>query len=558
MLFVLLLQTSISAVLIGTFSINQSRLSSERELRDGWGRLRWQIENLKHQLFIDINLLTVYFTETVHDYLIYTDIQRALDYFLEKTQADTILFRTGTDNPVIRGGSDVFSESFLEYLGIGDSDFQFPRNVFYVSQKTEGPPRLYLITGTTIHLPENRRVQVFFINCIDSAFLSQIRTNTGTDIAFFQGSRFIASSTAGFSIEGPANFEISKLMVGNTPYKILPGVLSADIEEDLYMVAIESVNQERLYIRTLQTAFSVAFVIAFAAAFIMTALLTTYFISPFQRLNLWLRKYRETGVAEELTLHTKDEIGFLADTFYYIVKKIIEEEKIIREQWEELLMAEKISSLGILSAGMAHEINNPLGSILSHVNYLTAVEKDPEKLDSLEWIGKETNRIADIISRLLAYSKGRTETGRTCSLNKIIDETLGLLKHEFDRNNITVIQDLLPDSSCVGIREDEAKQVILNLALNSLQALNKKGTLEFRTVLDNGFIRLTVRDTGKGIPETNLSRVFDPFFSTKREGVATGFGLSISFKLVSNAGGTMSISSVENQGTTVEVCLPCT
>ena len=381
--------------------------------------------------------------------------------------------------------------------------------------------------------------------------------NTGIDMAFFKGDEFIVSSTADFVLNEPINFSVSRLMIGNTPYKALPGVLSADIEGGLHLVALESADRERLYMRSLQTAFSIAFIVAFITAFIITALMTSYFISPFQRLNQWLHRYRETGVVEELSLHTRDEVGFLADTFYYVVRKIIEEEKIIREQWEQLLVAEKITSLGILSAGMAHEINNPLGSILSHVNYLTAVEKDPEKLDSLEWIGRETNRIAGIISRLLVYSKPGAGSGQTCNLATIIDETVSLLEHELKRNSISIVQNMDTSGGCVHIPEDEAKQVVLNLTLNALQAVGENGTIEYRGKEENGFFRLIVRDDGMGIPEENLSKVFDPFFTTKRDGIASGFGLSISFKLVSNAGGTMSIESSGGTGTTVEVMLPC-
>ena len=99
------------------------------------------------------------------------------------------------------------------------------------------------------------------------------------------------------------------------------------------------------------------------------------------------------------------------------------------------------------------------------------------------------------------------------------------------------VQDMETGNGCVNIPDDEAKQVVLNLTLNALQAVGENGTIEYRGKQENGFFRLIVRDDGTGIPEENLSKVFDPFFTTKRDGVASGFGLSISFKLVSNAGG---------------------
>ncbi|MBN1697611.1 MAG: PAS domain-containing protein [Spirochaetales bacterium] len=224
--------------------------------------------------------------------------------------------------------------------------------------------------------------------------------------------------------------------------------------------------------------------------------------------------------------------------------------------WHKILVAEKIASLGFLSAGMAHEINNPLGSILSHVNYLTEVEDDPEKLDSLKWIETETKRIAAIIGRVLSFARSDNKSDST-DVNRVISETAALMKIDFEQKRVRIDTHLETGCPDVRINTNEFRQAVINLFLNAEQAIDGDGRISIETVKRNGHVRIILSDNGCGIGENELPHVFDPFFTTNRGRGGTGLGLSITYNIIRRAGGDISIESVVGKGTTVVMTLPC-
>lgn len=233
-----------------------------------------------------------------------------------------------------------------------------------------------------------------------------------------------------------------------------------------------------------------------------------------------------------------------------VLEDITETERL----WDKMAQAEKLASLGLLSAGMAHEINNPLSAILSHVQYLSAVERDLQKRESLKWIESETTRIAGIVERLRSYAKSETQPEATADLNGAVAEILDLIEHEFDVNSIELCSHLEPAIPPVQLGEGQLRQVVLNLLVNAVQALETEGRIVVRTGCRDGYAELVVADNGKGIPSDKLKRVFDPFFTTKLSGAGMGLGLSICYNIVTRAGGEITLRS--NGGTTVTVLLP--
>ncbi len=224
--------------------------------------------------------------------------------------------------------------------------------------------------------------------------------------------------------------------------------------------------------------------------------------------------------------------------------------------WEKIIQAEKITSLGLLSAGMAHEINNPLGSILSHVQYLTAVEKDTDKLDSLTWIESETGRIAHIVQRLLNFAKSYDGGEESCSLNSVVSEINELLKLELSRKNITITSDLESELPSLALSEGRLKQVILNLLINSIQAVKTDGKISISARNQSDFIEFIIEDNGAGISKEDINYIFDPFFTTKKSESGTGLGLSICYSIITRAGGDIQVQSTPERGTTMNVLIP--
>jgi signal transduction histidine kinase len=235
---------------------------------------------------------------------------------------------------------------------------------------------------------------------------------------------------------------------------------------------------------------------------------------------------------------------------------VLEDISTAEKFWEKLMIAEKVTSLGILSAGMAHEINNPLGSILSHVKYLKTVEKDREKLGSLSWIENETNRIAEIVSRIRAYSAPRNGRERSADMNATVLQTLEAVKFTLEKRRLHVSLDLEEGLPAVSCAPDELKQVVLNIVLNSCQASPEGGEVSFRSRAgEDGSVRLVIADHGAGIDPADRKNIFDPFFTTKPAGEGSGLGLSISYAIVKRARGDIRVESIPGRGTEVEVIL---
>ncbi len=224
--------------------------------------------------------------------------------------------------------------------------------------------------------------------------------------------------------------------------------------------------------------------------------------------------------------------------------------------WARMTVADKVTSLGVLSAGVAHEINNPLGSILSHVNYLKAVEREQDKLDSLTWIETETNRIASLVKRIRAYSAPGSSAAPCADLNAVAEATVGALRFLAAQRELRISVELSDKVGAVTCPTDELKQVALNILLNAVEACAPGGSIAVRSSRDDdGRALLCVTDDGAGIAADHMKYIFDPFFTTKGAGLGSGLGLSICWAIVTRNGGELRVQSAPGKGTLVEVVL---
>jgi PAS domain S-box-containing protein len=222
---------------------------------------------------------------------------------------------------------------------------------------------------------------------------------------------------------------------------------------------------------------------------------------------------------------------------------------------QKIFQAEKLSSISMLSAGMAHEINNPLSSILTNVQNLLEEEPGSARRVSLKWIEQETRRIARLVQELLNFASAGSPQPGGCALNPVVEQTVGLLSRSLPegiRIDTRLAADLPPSAASA----DELKQVVLNLVKNSIQAIDGQGRILVRTCLDrrDGGLSLVVSDTGRGMPRELIPRIFDPFFTTKDGG--TGLGLSVVYGIVTKYGGALTVRSREGRGTRIALSLP--
>jgi len=225
---------------------------------------------------------------------------------------------------------------------------------------------------------------------------------------------------------------------------------------------------------------------------------------------------------------------------------------------EQLRQAEKLSSIGLLAAGVAHEINTPIAGISSYTQMLLKKEDmdAPRRKKILEKIEKQTFRAAEIVSGLLNFSRLGGSEFSAVDVNQIIHDSLSLLNHQFERNHIRVVPEL--ESSLPPIRGNTGKlqQVFVNLFLNARDAMPLGGELAIHTGMNDSAVVINVSDTGAGIPKENLSRIFDPFFTTKGIGQGTGLGLAISYGIIQEHGGGIFVESASGQGTRFTLKLP--
>jgi signal transduction histidine kinase/CheY-like chemotaxis protein len=232
-----------------------------------------------------------------------------------------------------------------------------------------------------------------------------------------------------------------------------------------------------------------------------------------------------------------------------------------RDLYHQLLQAEKLAALGQTVSGVAHELNNPLATILTWAERLAERPPDEATRRGVETILRESERAAKIVRSLLTFARKRHTTRAMVDLNQVIRDTLALRTYEQRVNNVTTIDALAAGLPLVFADPHQVQQVLLNLIINGEQAMlsaNGRGTLIVRTWhdLDRDAVVIEVSDDGPGVPEEVQSKIFDPFFTTKDVGKGTGLGLTVAYAIVEEHGGRLTVSSEPGPGATFRVDLP--
>jgi two-component system, NtrC family, sensor kinase len=226
---------------------------------------------------------------------------------------------------------------------------------------------------------------------------------------------------------------------------------------------------------------------------------------------------------------------------------------------KQLLRTEKLSSLGKLSAGIAHEINQPLTGVLTFAHLLLKKFKNDEKTrKDLEIIVRETTRIRGIVQGILDFARETPMQKKPRRIEEVLDQTLEIIVHQQRFFGIDLIKEYDRQVPDVVIDANLMEQVFMNVILNSLDAMGGSGALTVRTRSSDGWVEVDFSDTGKGMPEDILDKIFDPFFTTKdsTEGMGMGLGLAVSYGIVKNHNGDIQVTSKRGKGTTFTIRLP--
>jgi len=337
---------------------------------------------------------------------------------------------------------------------------------------------------------------------------------------------------------------------------------------------------ERPYIDTTSRVMLTFTLMAFL--FIVFLLVILYFATsritnPLQKMVVATHEIAKGDLSHKVEVDSRDEIGYLANSFNQMTadlktanqkliewgktleKKVEERTKELREMQAHLIQSEKLASLGKLAAGIAHEINNPLGGILiySHLLLEDTSRKSPH-YENLKKIVKETSRCKDIVKGLLEFARPKEPEVSQIDLNDVVDRSLAIVEKQALFQNIKIIKAYMPGLPKIVADGSQLQQVFMNIIINAAEAMDGKGVLSLSTSLDTdgACIEAKISDTGHGINEEDKKRLFEPFFSTKEVGKGTGLGLAISYSIIQIHQGTIDVKSEEGKGSTFTVRLP--
>jgi len=224
---------------------------------------------------------------------------------------------------------------------------------------------------------------------------------------------------------------------------------------------------------------------------------------------------------------------------------------------EQLQHTEKMASVGLLAAGVAHEVNTPLAGISSYTQLLRGqMEEADSRSELLDKIEKQSFRAAKIVNSLLNFSRSSGTEFEQVDVNKALVDVLSLVEHQMSGSRIRVRRELAEDLPSIRGNENRIQQVFFNLILNARDAMPRGGWLTLVTYADTDTVVVEVKDTGHGIRRDHIRRIYDPFFTTKGIGRGTGLGLSVSYGIVQEHGGAIFVDSTPGQGTNFQVALP--
>jgi signal transduction histidine kinase len=287
---------------------------------------------------------------------------------------------------------------------------------------------------------------------------------------------------------------------------------------------------------------------------------------PLRALSISAEAVGKGDFSRRVEVTSRDECGELAAVFNQMTENV----KRSREQLEQtvdrlkttqaqLIQSEKLSGIGEFVAGVAHELNNPLTSVMGFSELLARADTDPQHQRFLEMIGKSAQRCHKIVQSLLSFARRRTPERKLSSINELVDSAVEFLQYQLRTSNIEVTTRLDPHLPKAMVDPHQIQQVFLNILNNARQAIEghqPKGSIQIATETCGDLVRITFQDSGPGIEEKNLSRVFDPFFTTKELGKGTGLGLSLCYGIVKEHGGGITVRSRPGEGAAFIIELP--
>lgn len=409
---------------------------------------------------------------------------------------------------------------------------------------------------------------------------NELRDSTHCQVVLVAGGRVIASTVARpewrtqFSIlfrqgsspasrrNGPAD-----ILLGDEHYFCFAGKFDTlGSDEGLGYLLLSSYEQPLRALKFTQRLLLEASACAILLSSVVVWFLVRKATQPLRDLRDSAEAVGRGDFSRRVEVTSSDECGELAMVFNQMTLNL----KNSREQLEktvetlkttqaQLVQSEKLSGIGEFVAGVAHELNNPLTTVMGFSELLSQANADPQQHRFLDMIHKSALRCQKIVQSLLSFSRRHAPERKLSNLNELVEASLDILRYQMRTNNIEVSTKLDPNLPAAMVDPHQLQQVLVNIINNARQAIEghrPAGWVKISTEASDGMARIIIQDNGPGIPEENLSRVFDPFFTTKPVGTGTGLGLSLCYGIIKEHGGSISIQSKPGNGAMFIVQLP--
>ena len=389
---------------------------------------------------------------------------------------------------------------------------------------------------------------------LDSSLLSKIKQLSNTELMIVDKAGNVVSSTAGYNIN-PSEEEQGKSLLIKFPISDVSGSAIGSV------VILQEDSLPHIIARSHFTLLILLLTIA-AVSIVILLITLKRIMQPIVRLKEGAERIGRGEFGHRIEAASKDEIGELSEGFNTMARNL----ENLQRMEERLRQAERLAAVGKFAAGIAHEINNPIGNVIGVAKLmLKNVRTDPDRED-IETIVKNADRCARITKDLLAYSRQSPPQKEMASINIIVDDAVNSLGQQLNTKGIRIEKRLYDDLPYIPLDPLQISQVLNNILLNAVQSIpvrkglskgvDKSGCITIETLLSDGMVEITVSDTGHGIDEGIKDRIFDPFFTTKAVGEGTGLGLAISYGIIQNHGGEISADSKNGLGSTFKIRLP--
>jgi len=402
----------------------------------------------------------------------------------------------------------------------------------------------------------------------------------GRDIGtatIFQGDLRISTNVKGENGERAIGTRVSEEVYEQVLVKGVPWVDRAFVVNSWYISAYEPIKDINgriigiLYVGILEEKFTdmrkkaIAIFLGItlagmAIAMVVSSFLANRVLQPIKRLVFASHEWARGNLEYRVETARGDEIAELTETFNRMASSLKESNEQLKEYTQQQIMkSERLATLGRLAAGVAHEMNNPLGAVLmyAHLSLEEMDAADPRR-ENLERVAGEATRCKNIVKGLLDFARQTEPKVEQSDVNEILERTLSLVGSQAMFQNIRIIKQLCPSLPKALMDGNQIQQVFTNIILNAAEAMEDGGklTVATREASDGHHIEIEFTDTGCGIAAEHLEQLFEPFFTTKEVGRGTGLGLAVSYGIIAKHNGTIDVRSKPGKGSTFTVRLP--